>query len=116
MFLDYVDEKYGNYSTSQRIDVEYSVPDINVVKSNSTSFTFNLESDANGEIVFVVDNKFYYSKVINGSANVGTSKLSNVNPEMSIYYSGDEKYEYTIKKIPVTKEKVIISSPNKHTI
>ena len=112
MFLDYVDEKYGNYTDYQRFDVEYSVPDINIIRPNSTGFTFNLESDANGEIVFVVDNKFYYSKVINGSANVVTSKLSSANPEMNIYYSGDEKYAYTIKKIPFTKEKVIISSPN----
>lgn len=100
VLFKYLDEKYGNYSCSMRINVVGYYSKLDFTASNnkdSTQFDINLANDASGQVVLVVNGKVYDSKVNKGVATINIPKLSVKNVKADVYYSGDEKY------CPITK-------------
>ena len=93
--FQYCDEVYGNYTTYLRINVigeesEYNIDALN--NENSTVFNINLNNDAEGELILIVNNELYGSKLDNGVATISVPKLNAENIVTTVYYSGDKKY------------------------
>jgi hypothetical protein len=60
--------------------------------SDSPSYTISLPPDATGNLTVTVDGVNYSAPLINGSATVNIPKLAPGNHNITITYSGDDKY------------------------
>lgn len=111
MNVGYVDEVYGNYSLGLRVQITGQGSDFKLTalnEMNSTTFNLNLNEDAGGEAVLLINNQTYYSIVKDGAAEFEVPKSSLKIADVCVYYSGDEKYaKFTkntaveIKSVPV---------------
>lgn len=74
----------------------------NFVKLNDDSvFSIDLPSDATGNLTVTIDNVTYIAELVNGRASVDVWELSAGIHNVSVVYSGDDKYS------PIVKTKVI---------
>ena len=63
------------------------------VKTNeNATITVNLPTDATGNVTITVDNTTYTVPVVNGSANVTVPSLPAGEHNISVNYTGDDKY------------------------
>ena len=77
--------------------------------SDSPSYSINLPSDATGNLTVTVDGVNYTAPLVNGSATVTVPKLAPGNHNITVTYTGDDKYsgisktsKYSVKE-PVVK-------------
>ncbi|WP_405265224.1 Ig-like domain repeat protein [Methanobrevibacter sp.] len=76
---------------------------------DSPSYSINLPSDATGNLTVTVDGVNYTAPLVNGSATVTVPKLAPGDHNITVTYTGDDKYSgisktstYTVKE-PVVK-------------
>ena len=77
--------------------------------SDSPSYSINLPSDATGNLTVTVDGVNYTAPLVNGSATVTVPKLAPGDHNITVTYTGDDKYsgisktsKYSVKE-PVVK-------------
>jgi hypothetical protein len=82
--------------------------------SDSPSYSINLPSDATGNLTATVDGVNYTAPLVNGSATVTVPKLAPGNHNITVAYTGDEKYSSISKTSTYTvKEPVVKITENK---
>lgn len=101
------EDTYNNrsYGESQYVTVLKPIPTLEVVSPTDTNvpvLIFNLSKDTTGGIVVVVDGKNYGLNLVNGSANITIPGLDNGDYNVSVTYSGDNKYLGFDKTVNVT--------------
>jgi len=99
----------GNYKyrpfTSQQNEI--NIPKIthnvdNVFADEGSSYSIKLPSDAEGTLSIIINNVVYKSEIVkNGVASVSIGDLAPGNYDISIVYSGDDKYDSIVKNISV---------------
>ena len=106
------DDWYAQVSATKEINVTSNVPESalsipDTSKSDApTTYSISLPADAGGFLEVEVDGKLYSSQVINGSASVTIPALSDGSHNLTVRYTGDEKYS------PVTQQTTLnVSSP-----
>ena len=96
------DNKYDPITTTKDITVESNVPDnaLTIPETSSTdspTYSINLSSDATGYLEVDVDGKKYLAPLENGTASVTVPGLSNGDHNVTVTYSGDDKYSKVSK-------------------
>ena len=82
--------------------------------SDSPSYSINLPSDAKGNLTATVDGENHTAPLVNGSATVTVPKLAPGNHNITVAYTGDEKYSSISKTSTYTvKEPVVKITENK---
>ena len=110
LMIDYVDEIYGNYFRG--LNMQIVGQDINPKftafnNPNSTTFNLNLNDDAGGLAVLVINNQIYNCDVNHGTAVFNIPKSDSKIIDAYVCYSGDDKYSNFKKNVSVK----IISAP-----
>ena len=93
--------KVGNFT----VEPAKVIPDVTVVDQGNGTLVIVVPEDAAGNVTVTVDGKEYEVEVVNGTAVV---QLENVTPgthEIEVKYSGDDKYNSTVKTTNVTAPK-----------
>ena len=106
--LSYVgDERYEQMILTGSINVsKVTVPEeiVNITVpegGDGSSYSISLPKDATGNLTVIVDGEKYSQTLVNGSATVSVPELSNGTHNITVTYSGDEKYS------PITKTSVV---------
>lgn len=106
--LSYVgDERYEQMILTGSINVsKVTVPEeiVNITVpegGDGSSYSISLPKDATGNLTVTVDGEKYSQNLVNGSATVNVPELSNSTHNITVTYSGDEKYS------PITKTSVV---------
>ena len=111
------DDKYGPITTTKDISVASNVPDDALTipeTSNTTTPTYaiNLPADATGYLEVDVDGTKYVAPLVNGSASITVPALSEGKHNVTVTYTGDDKYTKVVKstnldvKVPVPVYKI----------
>ncbi len=103
------DDKYGPITEDATFDVAKAdvseTADINIdipKASKSPVFKLSLPSDATGHVVVSVDGVELYAEVENGTATVSLGALSDGNHNITVRYSGDDKYAAIVKTTSIS--------------
>jgi len=106
------DDWYAQVSATKEINVTSNVPESalsipGTSKSDApTTYSISLPSDAGGFLEVEVDGKLYSAPLSNGSASVTIPALSDGSHNVTVRYTGDEKYS------PVTQQTTLnVSAP-----
>ena len=75
---------------------------ISVPESDSTKYSISLPSDATGTLTVTVDGVPYTQSLSNGKATVTIPELAEGSHNITVTYSGDDKY------LPITKSSVVV--------
>lgn len=70
--------------------------------SKTPTYSINLPEDATGTLTVTIANKTYTAEVVNGKASVTADDLPAGNYEVTISYSGDDKYSPMLKTANTT--------------
>ena len=101
--LVYEDEKYGNFTKDEYIDISKPIPSIAISASGNDKaevFTFELPKTAAGALLVKIAGTSYYAPIKDGLATLTVSNLASGDYNISVSYSGDKNYSYTqISKI-----------------
>ena len=95
-----------NTTTFSVLKVEVTIDNETIVISESadtTSYSINLPSDATGNFTVVVDGGNYTAELVNGKATVNIPELSVGSHNLTVIYSGDNKYSSIVKSVSVNK-------------
>ena len=89
------DNYYGGYDWDTfevtRIEnLEIDVPES--IENKEDNISFNLPSDASGNVTIIIKGVNYTSDVIKGNVTIDLSNLTNGNYDYTLVYSGDDKY------------------------
>ena len=96
------DDKYAPVTTTKEISVASNVPDSALTipeDSNTTTPTYaiNLPADAGGYLEVDVDGTKYVAPLVNGSASITVPELSEGKHNVTVTYTGDDKYTKVVK-------------------
>ena len=101
------DSNYNGFTpANQTVNIsKASIPGgenaLNIITPNGTespTFSIKLPSDAKGNLTVTVDgNTTYTQELVSGSANITVSGLSKGNHNITITYTGDNKYSPVLK-------------------
>ena len=86
-------------------DMNITIPD-EIKTGENTTITVDLPEDATGNVTVTINTQNYTSEVKNGIANITISNLPIGNYNVTIAYSGDNKY------VPVSANKTINVTSN----
>ena len=97
IIINYTGVEGYKYYNSFNISIVKSNPKIDILYDKcytnyETVFTFNLPTYATGYIFVDIEGKHYYSKIINGKADIIIDGLSEGNKDLFYYYDSDENY------------------------
>ena len=67
------------------------------VESKTPTYSINLPSDATGNLTVTINNKTYTAQVVNGKATVVVDDLPAGDYDVTVIYSGDDKYSPIVK-------------------
>jgi hypothetical protein len=100
------DDKYAKVTKQVDVNVTSSATDnaLDIPTTSETSsptFSVNLPSDAGGYLEVIVDGKKYYAGVENGTASITVPGLSEGSHNVTVIYSGDDKYPKVSKDATV---------------
>ncbi|MEE1335386.1 Ig-like domain repeat protein [Methanobrevibacter sp.] len=84
------------------IDVSENVTAPKRTESLEPVFSIDLPSDATGTFNVIIDKEMYSEGLVNGSANITTSKLSEGDHNVTVSYSGDDRYASYLKDYVLT--------------
>ena len=108
------DSKYESASKNidlklTRIPVELNDDNLVIISPNvAPSVSVNLDSQATGKLIVVVDGNEYSNNLVEGSANVIINDLDSGNYTVIITYSGDNRYEKASKTVNLEVSKKLI--------
>ncbi|WP_405265534.1 beta strand repeat-containing protein [Methanobrevibacter sp.] len=96
------DDKYAPVTTTKEISVASNVPDSALTipeDSNTTTPTYaiDLPADAGGYLEVDVDGTKYVAPLVNGSASITVPELSEGKHNVTVTYTGDDKYTKVVK-------------------
>ena len=96
------DYNYAHYSRDFNLTIliESKLDDIIIPKLTNNPepvFSLDIASDASGEFIVDVDGKQYSTQVINGTAKIKIPKLDDGEYNITLIYTGDEKYSSAMK-------------------
>jgi hypothetical protein len=97
------DDKYAPISTTKELNVTSNVPDnaLNIPASSKsdipTTYSISLPEDATGYLEVEVDGTKYAAPLNKGSASVSIPALSAGNHNVTVTYTGDNKYSPVVK-------------------
>ena len=95
LFIVYVDDVSGKFTKYATVTVPKSDKGANMtIPENITgdSFDVTLPSDATGGIIVTIDGTNTYIPLVNGTAKVDVSNLTEGSHNITIKYAGDKKY------------------------
>ena len=78
------------------------IPVKNATSSKTPTYSINLPEDATGTLTVTIANNTYTAEVINGKASVTADNLPAGNYDVTISYSGDDKYSPMVKTTNTT--------------
>ena len=88
------DDKYPAKTVSSEINVDANIDIPEEVPYNGGEISINLPSDATGNVTVIIDdNVTVVVSVVNGTAKIPLNNLSMGEHEISVEYSGDDKYK-----------------------
>lgn len=87
-YYEQTDISYVEVTKVENIDVV--IP--SVIENEDNIISFNLPSDATGNVTIIINNHEYSTEVINGVVTIDLSELINGDYEYIVEYSGDDKY------------------------
>ena len=95
------DEFYKNSSVIKSIEVKkIDITDVQLPTSASqkqTTFSFDLPSDASGNVTLEINSDKYNTTVKNGKVNINLESLDKGKYPYNVSYSGDDKYNQFVK-------------------
>ena len=90
----------GENTTQPVPDEAFTIPE------SGSDYSISLPSDATGTLTVTVDGVPYTQKLVNGKATVSIPELSEGSHNITVTYSGDNKYASITKSGVVVKEHV----------
>ena len=85
-----------------KVDLQVTNETISVPESDSTKYSISLPADATGTLTVTVDGVPYTQSLSNGKATVTIPELAEGSHNITVTYSGDDKY------LPITKSSVVV--------
>lgn len=90
----------GENATQSVPDEAFTIPE------SGSDYSISLPSDATGTLTVTVDGKEYSQELVNGKATVSIPELSEGSHNITVTYSGDNKYTSITKSSVVVKEHI----------
>ena len=77
-----------------------------IIPENEGDYSISLPDDATGTLTVTVDKKTYSQELVNGKASVNVLELGEGSHNITVSYSGDNKYSPISKSIVVVKDPI----------
>ena len=90
----------GKNATQSVPDEAFTIPE------SGSDYSISLPSDATGTLIVTVDGVPYTQELVNGKATVSIPELSEGSHNITVTYSGDNKYASITKSSVVVKEHI----------
>ena len=91
------DENSNVLNITVLIDVSENITAPKRTESLEPVFSIDLPGDATGTFTVIIDKEMYFEGLDNGSASITAPKLSEGNHNVTVSYSGDDKYAPYLK-------------------